>query len=662
MKITMGNELKEWLNGRAREFTFGVTENCNLKCKYCYFLNKNNKNVMSFDIAKKAIDYFLNEPNKFDEDGVIFEFMGGEPFLEIELIDEICDYIIQKLFILKHKWFYRYRFLITTNGMNYSSDKVQKFIKKHYGHLSISISIDGNKSKHDLQRIQINGKGSYDQVIKSLSLWQKQFPDMSTKATFSHDDLPLLKDSIIDLWNKGIKFVSANIVYEDVWKEGDPEIFEEQLNMLADYILEHDLWINNSVRFFEAQIGFPLTHEELNQEFCGMGNHMIAIDTKGNFYPCVRFFDIALSNNEPIVIGNITYGLDENKMKPFRFLQKKNFLDKECIECKVATGCGQCGGYSYDMSKNQTIFYRTKYNCKMHQANVRANKRFWKLFENKTGYVSPRTMLRITPTISKETYLYIITDSSTLPICNYSNYNNIRNIMDDSMVIKALEYAENNDLCPIFIGQSKHNSGLYFSFQNYNNNCDFSVPIYDNGSLIINDNINYLSKSCVLVVNRFNINDLFNNCKLLYNRFIRINFSLSDLILWDNTIIDFFVSNLMKIKEIYGDSKECNFITDIEKNNDFIDCLLNKKSLTIAPNGKFYRCPGFYYHNENFFIGDIDDNYDDLVLDFNRISCKDCQNYSCTRCVLISKHDTGNESIVSNRICYLYNKIKESLI
>ncbi|MEG1572459.1 MAG: hypothetical protein RR328_02820, partial [Bacteroidales bacterium] len=49
-------------------------------------------------------------------------------FLEIDLIDKICDYIKLKMFIMDHPWFDSYRFSFSTNGLLYSTLKVQKFI------------------------------------------------------------------------------------------------------------------------------------------------------------------------------------------------------------------------------------------------------------------------------------------------------------------------------------------------------------------------------------------------------------------------------------------------------------------------------------------------------------------------------------------------------
>ena len=98
----------------AKTITFIVTKDCQLACKYCYLVGKNSHERMSWDIAKKAIDYILDQ--NFPEDSIIWEFIGGEPFLEIDLIQKICDYLKKELFRRNHKWFNSYRFSFTTNG------------------------------------------------------------------------------------------------------------------------------------------------------------------------------------------------------------------------------------------------------------------------------------------------------------------------------------------------------------------------------------------------------------------------------------------------------------------------------------------------------------------------------------------------------------------
>lgn len=377
MKIRERNS--SW-GGNAKTITFIVTKDCQLACKYCYLVGKNSHERMSWDVAKKAIDYILSQ--NFPENSVIWEFIGGEPFLEIDLIKKICDYLKKELFRLNHKWFNSYRFSFTTNGLNYSSPKVQSFIHKNIRHLSIAITIDGTKIKHDLNRIYKgkNPKGSYDDVVRNIPLWLSQFPDVGTKVTISSEDIPYISDSVLHLFSLGIHQVNINCVFENVWKEGDDKLFEEQLLTLADQIIENHLYQEFNCSFFSLNIGKPLPNSQ-NNNSCGSGK-MIAVDSSGNFYPCNRFTQFSLRNKRPRIIGNVVDGLNQNKLRPFLCLTRDSQSTLKCYNCEVASGCAWCQGENYDSAEGNTIFQRSTAICLMHKARVRANNYYWnKLFQ-----------------------------------------------------------------------------------------------------------------------------------------------------------------------------------------------------------------------------------------------------------------------------------------
>ena len=287
-------ERASWESGRSKSITFIVTKDCQLACKYCYLVGKNSQERMTFNIAKKAVDYILSNRDYLINDSVVWDFIGGEPLLEIDLIDSICDYIKEQMYIKQHPWFNAYRFSISTNGLMYNDRRVQKFIEKNHTHLSIGITIDGTKQKHDLQRIyKGSGKGSYDDVIKNIPLWLSQFSNAATKVTVSHNDLPYIKESVLHLYSLGIKEVNINVVFEDVWKEGDDSVLENQLKALADAIINRRLYQTHSCSFFSDFIGKPQDRVMHNQNWCGAGK-MLSIDALVNFYPCTRFAKYSL--------------------------------------------------------------------------------------------------------------------------------------------------------------------------------------------------------------------------------------------------------------------------------------------------------------------------------------------------------------------------------
>ena len=379
------DSIRPWMDGTSKNITFIVTKDCQLACKYCYLVGKNAKERMTWDVAKKAIDYIL-ENKDFKEESVVWDFIGGEPFLEIELIDRICDYIKTEMYRLNHRWFNSYRFSFSTNGLNYHTDKVQEFIQKNMTHLSVGITIDGTKEKHDLNRIwkrtesdglsESSERGSYNDVVKNIPLWLTQFPHAGTKVTISSEDLPYVKESVLHLYSLGIHEININCVFENVWKDGDDVLLEEQLIGLADEIIEKGYYKDYTCSFFSEMIGKPLDKELDNQNWCGAGR-MLSIDSAGRFYPCTRFAQYSLRDKDALIVGDIYTGINKNRLRPFLALDRCTQSLPECVDCEVASGCAWCQGENYDSADTPTIYQRSVAICKMHKARVRANNYYW---------------------------------------------------------------------------------------------------------------------------------------------------------------------------------------------------------------------------------------------------------------------------------------------
>lgn len=667
-KVKMGQLPEGWMEGESKSITFCVTEDCNLACKYCYMTGKNSKTKMKFETAQKAVDYILTskEQEFTKHESVVWEFIGGEPFLEIALIDKISDYIKLRMYELDHKWFESYRFSFSSNGLLYSTPKVQEYILKNKGHVSIGLSIDGNKIKHDLQRIRPDGSGSYDDVIKNARLWMEQFPGATTKATFAHDDLPFLKDSIISLWNLGLKLVPANVVFEDVWHEGDDIIFENQLKELADYIIEKELWRDHSVRFFDPRNGFPAQETDLEMNFCGSGK-MLAIDCKGDFFPCIRFYGMSLENRKPIVIGNINNGIDHDKLRPFELLTYRTQSTDECINCEVSTGCAWCTGGNYDFADTDTIFQRATYICKMHKANVRANEYFWNKLKDTIGYMPEERQAFINryKNPQNKKFLQFITSDSITPHCSYESFPDSKNEMENEMIKKGLEFAKEKGLIPVFLGKKDENfiNDAYYINGNYNNSQKFKseneISVFVNK---VNKNDECNNENCILLINRENISKIADNCAVLFEKVTRINLKFSDLENWLESDLkeyekqlDKLIDIILELNTVKSNNVEINVLNDIMKLDKLVDCGAGVTSFSLAPNGKLYICPAFYFDDPNNSIGDLASGLNvknSYLLDPDKAPlCSTCDAYHCSRCKFLNKKCTNEINTPSKMQC-----------
>ena len=374
--------------------TFQVTDACNLKCSYCYQINKGN-HVMSLDVAKKFIDLLLDNDIMTQQyvdtkksTAITLDMIGGEPFLQIELIDQICDYFYTQAIIKNHPWQYNWKISITSNGTLYFLPEVQNFIKKWHKFLALSISIDGNKELHDTCRVFPDGSGSYDIAIKAVHHYMEQYHEhMGSKMTLSPMNVQYTAKAVISLINEGYKHIHLNCVYEKGWTYEHAKILYQQLKQLANYILINNLEDQVDVDMFNRDNFIPLPITE-DQNWCGGNGKMIAVDWKGDIFPCLRYMESSLGNDvPPIIIGNVNQGLLYNEQckkysKELKALNRINQSTEKCINCSIAKGCGWCQAYNYQDSCG-ILNHRATYICCMHKAEALGTCYFFNLLYQK---------------------------------------------------------------------------------------------------------------------------------------------------------------------------------------------------------------------------------------------------------------------------------------
>ena len=384
------NREKETNKIQTANVTFQVTDACNLRCTYCYQINKGTHS-MPFEVAQKFIDMLLENDENTQQyldtktcDAIVIEFIGGEPFLEVDLMDQIMEYFIKRMIETDHPWQYNWRISISSNGTLYFDPKVQAFIKKWMEHLSFNISIDGNKQLHDACRIFPDGTGSYDKAIAAVRHYVDVLGGkMGSKMTLSPANVMYTFDAVKGLIEQGYKEINLNCVFEKGWEEKDATILYKQLEQLSDYILENNLEDELYISMYEENLFHPKDKND-TQNWCGGNGAMISVDWKGDIYPCIRYMESSLGNNiEPIIIGNVNDGIMTNAkcrncIMTLKGVNRINQSTEECINCPIAEGCAWCQAYNYQDSGD--FHHRATYICIMHKARALANCYFWNLY------------------------------------------------------------------------------------------------------------------------------------------------------------------------------------------------------------------------------------------------------------------------------------------
>lgn len=370
----------------ALTLTFVVTERCNLRCTYCYESHEIHKcgKRMTKEVADKAIDMIFDEEKTKgyftteNKPGVILEFIGGEPLLEIDLIDYITDRFRLKAFEKNHPWATNHMISISTNGTLYDNEKVEKYLQKNKNNVSVTITIDGNKDLHDSCRLFPDGRGSYDIVEKAVKKNYEGKFKKTTKLTLAPENIEHIVPAFINCWeNLGCDMIYANCVYEHVWEDHHPLILFNNLVKLADYMLENKIYETKATSILEETIGQKLTDDN---NYCGGNGEMLAIGPDGTCYPCLRFMQHSMKSNRPaFTCGHVDDCLaDKSKDEKLCHLCSVKISTQspdKCLSCDIGQGCGLCTAYNYDYfgdpNKRATAI------CGMHKARVMASSYYY---------------------------------------------------------------------------------------------------------------------------------------------------------------------------------------------------------------------------------------------------------------------------------------------
>lgn len=293
--------------------TIFVTDKCNLACKYCYEENKQFQTTTKENIYD-FIHFLFEDPQYSKRPYLILDFIGGEALLEWPLMEYGIKLFLSEGKRRKHPWVINHRFSLSTctNGTLFSNPDIKEFLSR-WPNLHVGMSLDGNKKAHDMNRVYLNGKGSYDTIMETFNWWKEHYPEQNiVKGTMNRDTLPLLGDMLINQIDLGME-PWANPIYEEKWTEKDAEIYYKQLCKVIDFVFHRKLYLRL------PPIGRRRMPDKDKSEletggYCGSGTCMVTLGMDGKLYPCHRF----ATAKHKFSIGDVKHGIDHERMREFR--------------------------------------------------------------------------------------------------------------------------------------------------------------------------------------------------------------------------------------------------------------------------------------------------------------------------------------------------------
>lgn len=349
--------LKYHCSNKVEGIILQVTQNCNLRCKYCAYSggykNRSHANKrMSETIAIRAIDFLIEHSR--ESDSVSIGFYGGEPLLEFELIRKCVEYAADHI---EGKYIF---FNLTTNGTLLKEDVVDFFVKYK---VLVTISLDGPEEVHDKNRKYMGSeRGSFETIMSNLRLIQQKYPlyfqqNISYNTVFETDNYNHVRDFFNEnaLFKKAIVMTSMVTDVNSKRKVEKSDRFYEESSyshFLACLSLLERIDIKEHNSFMTMQIStigdsrkwkYGKQRNQLPDKWhhggpCIPGVMRLFVDVTGNFYPCEKVSEIC----EKMIIGNLEKGYDLKRVE--KMLNIEASRGEKCFDCWAYSECKICVG------------------------------------------------------------------------------------------------------------------------------------------------------------------------------------------------------------------------------------------------------------------------------------------------------------------------------
>lgn len=324
-----------------------VSNECNLRCSYCYDSQNHNNSLKQ--LRENATASFRENMEQLIADINLLTkniahptiiFHGGEPLLvHPKVLDEFC------------KELERFRFHIQTNGTLIDDETIQLFKKYCF---RVGVSLDGANEFQNKERIFLNGKPSFNTVLRKIHLLQNENIKFGVIMSINRNHINTAKE-LYDFLAKEKLQCNIRPVFAKDSKTVNVLSAEEFVQFWCELF---DIWLSDEEKRVDSwQI------QEFVQEICKLKipdyrvkscecspncfENFVSLDVRGNLYACNRLYGIPqfyYGNIRTTEIGNIN-----RKIKDITDTRKKA-IEKKCGQCNFYTNCyGGCPAEAYDM-------------------------------------------------------------------------------------------------------------------------------------------------------------------------------------------------------------------------------------------------------------------------------------------------------------------------
>lgn len=336
---------------------------CNLKCNYCFYLEKETYFEEANYMNDSTLDEFIKSYITVSGNEVYFTWQGGEPTMA-------GLPFFEKVITLQNKYKGNKTVFnsLQTNGI-LINDKWCEFLKEN--NFLIGISIDGPKEIHDAYRVTNSGRGTFDKVMDAINLFKKHGIEFNTLTVVN--DINSKKPHTVynflkSIGSTHIQFIElletkhVNDDYIPIWMDGD--VKDTEVMGFSSPSADYGVFMKEVFREWVAKdvgVIYVRQFETFVSRFVGNGHSIctfqpdcgdnLALESNGELYECDHY-----------VYPTHRLGTINDQMFPSFHGKKvdsaKQNLSQECLKCMYKDMCnGGCPKHRITNHEGNAVSY-----------------------------------------------------------------------------------------------------------------------------------------------------------------------------------------------------------------------------------------------------------------------------------------------------------------
>lgn len=249
-----------------------LTDACNLRCPYCFAFGGSSPTPTRIDLdaARCGIDFVVANALQNVDRGFTVNFHGaGEPTLAWEELTQLVSYAKEAARVSGCG----VSIATCTNGV--MSEEHARWLAEHTD--AVTVSVDGPPEYHDLLRPKADGNGSFNDVARTLRIFDETDMLYSIRATITETNVHAMTDMVEFFCNS---FHASELQFDPVLLTGrchetgcqppDQKVYAEEFMRACEKADEMGCKLGFSVLTFSAlrtfyccsvSEGFAVTHD-----------------------------------------------------------------------------------------------------------------------------------------------------------------------------------------------------------------------------------------------------------------------------------------------------------------------------------------------------------------------------------------------------------------